>query len=179
MPTVFAWPPAPPADLSGFFEELEQRLLDGTTLSAVAYPGVVPPTAGGDAVLIMVNGTGELDILVDHLEGDALDVVAVVDDSYLGSDSADLGPALTGGAAVAAVRSKATRRQARHRANVVVVPAALMGRPASQRGPLAHVPDASDAAEAAAFLLDPRNGYLNGQVVHVTGGRHLFSSQTA
>lgn len=184
MTTTLVWPERLPAGLGGLVDGLAARM-EG---SVVAAPPSAPGRPWSEGALVAVLDESDpdsdtadegLDLVTALLEGDHIDVVVVVGDSHLGSDAPDLRPARAAAAAVALIRSKATRRGTGSRANAVCVPSSLLGNPASQRGPLAHRTDGEDVADAVAFLLDADNAYLHGQVLHVTGGRQLFSSATA
>ena len=182
--TTMVWPERLPAGLEGLVDGLARRMV------GEVVPARLAPQAGewseGSLVAVLdesdpSSATADegLDVLSALFEEDHIDVVVVVGDSHLGSDAPDLRPARTAAAAVALIRSKAIRRGTNSRANAVCVPSSLLGNPASQRGPLARRTDGEDVADAVAFLLDADNAYIHGQVLHVTGGRQLFSSATA
>jgi hypothetical protein len=107
-----------------------------------------------------------------------LAVCYVVSDGYLGTDTADLAAAQAAAAFVATARSQAARRQSLLRANVVAVPAGLLGEAGEGRGPLGVTVDAAAIADVIGFLLSSEAGYVSGQVVFADGGRQLFSSMT-
>ena len=181
MPSVLAWPRRLPDTLDGLYAAVSSRLPAELGLEEVDDLSAESPAAAdrGAAVIVVDDNPETLAAVAAILHADAVDVVLVVGDAFLGSDAQDLRPSQTGGAAVAAVRSKATRRGATHRANVVCIAGSLVGAPSSQRGPLAHSPAMTDVADAVAFLVDADNAYLNGQVLFVNGGRHLFSSMSS
>jgi hypothetical protein len=133
-------------------------------------------------VLVMVGDAGDAHS-VEWLTGvdpvAYLDIVVITGDGYLGTAVPDRARAVAGAAAVAAARSLAATRGGNVRANVVCAPEGLWGAAGDHRGPLAQPAEVEDIVQAAAFLMDGENEYLNGQVLFVDGGRHLFSSHTA
>lgn len=182
MHTVFAWPAEPPPSLAGLYGLIADRL--GTpAVTPLDDPAALPQD--GTAVVAIVDtalaGSDPGTVLAGLTalsERQDLDLVAIVGDGWLGTDGPRAATGMTGAAAVAAVRSMAVRSEW-GRANVVCVPESLFGEPGSQRAPLRQSVEARDVADAVAFLLDDTGGYLNGQVLFVNGGRHLFSSMTA
>lgn len=176
MTTLLLWPPRVPPGLADLATAVAGRL--GARVEAVE---AIDARADAVGLLVVGQDLGE-DALADlaaALAGPAPDTVVVVGDDLLGTDGTAPAAAAAGAAAVSLVRSAAVRRDGAVRANVVCVPAELMGRPASQRGALPHAIDSDAVADAVAFLLDQSAGYVRGQVVFVDGGRHLFSSMTS
>lgn len=175
MPQLIAWPPEPPTDFGDLYVRVTDLL--GATLVSPASMDDVGKEPG--AALVIVSTEEGLRALEAGAEREHLDIVAVVSDGYLGSDGPGREPAMFGGAAVSLVRSLAVRRGGESRANVVCVPESLFGEPGTPRGPLRHAVTSEDVAQAVAFFLDESGGYLNGQVLFVDGGRHVFSSMSA
>ena len=187
---VFTWPEQLPSSLDGFFATVRTGVGDAEFVPLRKLDELAAARSGGefDALLIvfdaaLTSGESTVGEAVDGIRALAtsenLNVVVVVSDGFLGTDVDDLSAATGGAGAVAAVRSIAVRRGVTSRANVVCVPAALFGDEGSQRGPIPQPVECRDVAEAATFFLDDANTYLNGQVLFVNGGRHLFSSLSA
>lgn len=185
MRSIMTWPRVLPSPLGELYAAVEARLEaemrpfdTGDALVAAVEQAPRPVST-----LIVVDAAASGDDVADTLQHvgaqHGASVVAVVGDGYLGTEHYALAPAAAAGAALAAVRSLAIRRDSPVRANAVCVPDVLFERPTAQRGPLRHQVNAIDVAEAVAFLLGPEGGYLSGQTLHVNGGRQLFSSQTA
>lgn len=178
--SLFFWPPRPHA----VFSELAEKLEDDTAPVRPVELGEVSASANqGDTVVLILAGsgsraTGGLQWLRDLSSDDGLNVIAVVDDSYLGSGD-NRGEAQVSGAAVAAVRSLAVQRGTTVRANAICVPEGLTGVTGELRGPLPDDVEVDDVVSAIGLLAGPDGGYLSGQVLFVDGGRHLFSSLTA
>jgi hypothetical protein len=155
---------------------------------------VVPISSGEDVPTD--NTSGESRALVAVCAGDGVEVamtavhratrwstgalVLVVPDHFLGAGVDQLESAEAGGAVVATIRSIAVQRGRHLRANVVVVPGSLLGLPpVEQRGPLRREVTSADVAGTTAFLLSAEARYVNGQVLFVNAGRHLFTSLSA
>lgn len=191
MKKLWVWPGNLPAGLAGLFEAVAERIgaESCSALGAVAELESVEPPGGAPVPVVVVpeaavtpDGGDAASVLGEIAElGSlpALDIVFVVGDAYLGTDAPALEGAMVAAAAVTASRSLAVRRGATTRANVVCVPAALLGIEGAQRGPLPAPVELADVAAGVAFLLGDSGSYLNGQVLFVNGGRQLFSSQTA
>ena len=181
MDRLHTWPTALPEGLA----DLPGRV--AAILGAEAIPLTALDTATtdpADALMAIVDTVATSDIggVVADLEAAAtagVTVVVVVGDGYLGTERTDLAGVPAAAAAVATVRSLAARTGGTGRANVVAVSDTLLGHETTQKGPLAHVIDVTDVAEAVAFLLGEGGGYLTGQVLFVDGGRHIFSSMSA
>lgn len=172
MTTLHLWPSVPPEGLAGLGDQV------ATLLGGEARPFGDP--AAGDRVLAVVDGTADtLGMLADLAGHDGVTIALVVADSFLGTEDRRLGTALAAASAVALARSIAVRRTGGTRANVVAVPATFFGDTGDHRGPLAGTVTVSDVAAAAAFFLSEEAGYLNGQVLFVDAGRHLFASMSA
>jgi hypothetical protein len=167
MGTVSIWPSEPPG-LAGLADAVGERL--GEPVEVVEDPRV---SAG---LVVIVTGVGDVGPAIDS---GASPLVFVIGDGYLGTDVDDLSGGLGGAAAVAAARSLAVRRESHRRANVVCIPERFLGPSGELRGPLAHDIGVGDLADAVAFLMSDDAGYVDGQVLFVDGGRHLFSSMTA
>lgn len=143
-----------------------------------AQPG--DPQAG-DTVLLFFSGTDSEATLswMERLDSDdPVNVIAVVEDAYLGTD-AGREPARVSGAAVALVRSLAIGRGTTVRANAICVPTSANDAVTDLKGPLPLEPTVDDVMEAIDFLAGPDGGYVSGQVLYVNGGRQLFSSLTS
>jgi len=185
---LMVWPTRLPSGLEGLADQVATQLgVDDVVglddLSSLASQR----SSGHDALVLVIDaavaaGHDAADVVAsvtalrDH---EHLDVVAVVGDGYLGTDHADVGASVAGAAAVATMRSMATRRDASGRANVVAIPDALFDRAGVHRGPLKQVVEAIDVVNAVAFFLSEEGGYLNGQVLFVDSGRQVFSSMSA
>lgn len=194
MRTILTWPRQLPTGLDGLHAALAAQLDDVDLRPLAALDEVAAAVAdttgeGSRPALVAVPDAavsgGQADVagVLAGLQAVAdvgdLDLAVVVSDAYLGTDVDDLAAAALGAAVVAAVRSIAVRRGGHRLANVVAVPAAMLGTAGTQRGPLRQAVDMTDVANALGFLLGETGGYLNGQVLFVDGGRHLFSSLTA
>lgn len=188
MQRLLAWPTTLPSTLDGVVDAVAGQLgvTDIVSLDTLDDVGANRSEAR-DGLLVIVDAAvtdptsaaavvAAVGRLSEHHE---LDVVAIVGDGYLGTDHEVFGPAQAAAAVVATARSIATSRQATGRANVVAVPDALFGRAGEHRGPLNQPVEMVDVANAAAFFFSEQGGYLNGQVLFVDSGRHLFSSMTA
>jgi len=187
---ILVWPDRLPPGFEGLGDDLRNEL---GAEDVVFLPSLDDPAgrsgASTDDVLVAIPeaalGVGDeassgvaagLQVLADV----PVDSVAViVGDGYLGTDGDHANASATAASAVSLVRSMAVRRDGGRRANAVCVPDALFGNQSSQRGPLPQPVETADVAHAVAFLLGAGGNYLSGQVLHVNGGRHLFSSQTA
>jgi hypothetical protein len=160
---------------------LHDRLLEvfGEVVALdLAQPG--DPQAD-DTVLLFLSGAdseGALSWMERLRTVEPVNVVAVVEDSYLGTD-AGREQAMVSGAAVALVRSLAVRRGTTVRANAICVPTSTGGNWTELTGPLPLEPTVDDVMEAIDFLAGPDGGYVSGQVLYVNGGRQLFSSLTS
>jgi hypothetical protein len=186
--TLFAWPAEPPDALAGLYQAVADHL-DIPSVTPLDDPTSLP--ASGDdapdtAVVAIVDSAlaasdpaAVLTGLAALADRQGFDLVVVVGDGWLGTDGPRSSTGMVGAAAVSAVRSIAVRSDRSGRANAVCVPESLFGPAGSQRAPLAQAVETEDVANAVAFLLADTGGYLNGQVLFVNGGRHLFSSMTA
>lgn len=183
------WPDRLPASLAGLYEHIATQLGDVTVdplETAAAFADLAEARDGNALVAVpeaaLATGTTAADVVTQLLELSRLEgarLVLVVTGGALGTDAADLTSGVVGAGAVALARSLAVRREGASRANVVAVPEALFGIVSGQRGPLRQEVEVSDVAAAIALLLSPDGRYVNGQVLFVDGGRHLFSSMTA
>jgi hypothetical protein len=175
-----------PSPLSPALSDLEMGLVD--SFGPAAAEGSLNDIAVVDglepvSVVLVMSGDEDEHGIVDWLTGLSaqanLNVVVVIGDGYLGTDIANRSNAAAAAAAVSAVRSLAATRGARVRANVVCAPQGMFGPTGEQRGPLAQQGEMRDVVQAATFFMSRENGYLNGQVLYVNGGRQIFSSHTA
>lgn len=185
---LLTWPERLPESLDALYAKAAEQL--GAQVTPLAGLEEVSTRRSGerdvlvaviDAALVSGQTTpaevvSALSILAHQPD---LDLVAIVSDGYIGSDATDVGHSLAGAATISALRSMAVRKGTTCRANVVCVPEAMFGIASTQRGPLAHTVDVDDVVAAVTFLLGSSGTYLNGQVLFVDGGRHLFSSMTA
>ena len=134
-----------------------------------------------DTVLLVLFGSDSWAMLrwMEKLDpDDSVNVIVVVDDSHLGTDTGrDRAP--VSGAAVSAVRSLAVQRGTKVRANAICVATSVSGVRTEMRGPLPVVPTVEDVVEAVSFLAGPDAAYLSGQVLYLNCGRQLFSSHTS
>ncbi len=187
---IFTWPAELPSSLDGFFTAVEAGA-GGAPLVELQSLDAFRSVRDGDepdSLLIIPDAALELggstvgevtDGLLALATAENLNTVVITGDGMLGVDTDDFADAMCGAAAVAAVRSIAVRRGSTSRANVICVPAAVFGSEGSQRGAIPQPVESIDVAEAALFFLSDENTYLNGQVLFVNGGRHLFSSLSA
>lgn len=189
---LLTWPAALPSSLEGVGDQVAEQLgvaevVGLTELGELSGARGTQRTGDRDGLLLVVDAAltsghdagSVVAALAELRDQSELDIVAIVGDGYLGTDHDDVGAAIAGAAAVSTMRSIATRRDATGRANVVAVPDAMFGRAEVHRGALRQEVEMIDVANAAAFLLSEQGGYLNGQVVFVDGGRHVFSSMSA
>lgn len=120
-----------------------------------------------------------LDGIAELADATEIDMVFIVGDGYLGTDGSHFAQAGSGAATVSLARSLAVRRDRRARSNVICVPDSMFGNSGSQRSPLPLEVESRDVAATIAYLLGASGDYVNGQVVYLDGGRHLFSSLTS
>lgn len=174
MTRLAVWPPEPAAPFSGLASDVAESLGLG---APVAFD---PRAVSGDTLVLVICEPGQdpTPVLTAIADGDVT-AVAVVSDAYLGTDTTDLGAALAGSTAVTTVRSIAARMGGSARANAVCVPDTLWNSDTAQRGPLATATEIADVVEAVSFLFGDDASYLTGQVLFLTGGRHIFSSMSA
>jgi NAD(P)-dependent dehydrogenase (short-subunit alcohol dehydrogenase family) len=187
--SLLCWPAELPETLQGLYDELSAGLgeSDVVTLDSAMDLADALRTRDWDLAAFVVSGGSDdllaltdLAALLRGSDGETTRrVVFVVADSFLGTDAQDLTQAGSSAGAVNLARSMAVRRGDRHRANVVCVPEAIFGTASSHRGPLRHSVDRSDIVDAGLFLLSQEARYINGQVLFVDAGRHLFSSLSA
>ncbi|MGH8914426.1 MAG: hypothetical protein ACRDZM_07920 [Acidimicrobiia bacterium] len=179
---IFIWPGQLPSELDGLHASLTAAL-GGTEIIRLESLEDLASSRDGehadDALLVVQVDTWLSPALGASLAAPQLNSVVIVSDEFLGTDLPDFDPAAAAGAAVAAVRSLAVQRGSSSRANAVCVPAAMFGKVSALRGPLATKVELLDVVEAVVFFLSEENAYLNGQLLFVNGGRHLFSSFTA
>lgn len=188
MQRLLTWPEALPSSLEGIVDQVAEQLGvdDVINLTKLTELGE-QRTDGRDALFIVIDAAlaagddvaSVVAALTELRDQRDLDIVTVVGDGYLGTDHDDIAAAVASAAAVSAMRSIATRRDATGRANVVAVPDEMFGRADVHRGPLNQQVEMIDVANAAAFLLSNQGGYLNGQVLFVDSGRQVLSSMTA
>jgi hypothetical protein len=186
---IFTWPSRLPEALGGLFESVASGQAQLVPIDHLRNLALARGEAlRSDAVLVAPDGAvtsgdctvGEAIAEIAALASfPHLNIVVVIGDGYLGADITDLSAPIIGAAALAVVRSIAVTRGFTTRANVVCVPAGLIGEPGSQRGPLPRPVDLIDIVEATRFLLDEASSYINGQILFVNGGRQLFSSLSA
>ncbi|HJR93540.1 MAG TPA: SDR family oxidoreductase [Acidimicrobiia bacterium] len=186
MQRLVVWPSRLPAPLEEAVAALESR---SERLTRPASPDeVLAQVDSGAAVVIFpdaavaVGAASHDDVmrLISDLGAIAdVSIVAVVSDAYLGIDVADIATPATAAAVISAMRSIAVRRGSTTRANAVCVPAGMVSDSGSQRGAMSRAVEPQHVASTVAFLTDPANSYISGQVLFVDGGRHLFSSMTA
>jgi hypothetical protein len=186
MQKLLAWPsrlPAPLGEALAALQSRSEQLIQAASADEVrahveqSTAVVLFPDA---AVAVGAASHEEVIRLIADLGAIAdLNIVAVVSDAYLGNDVADIATPATAAAVVSAVRSIAVRQGATTRANVVCVPAGMVSEAGSQRGAMTRPVEPGHVAATIAFLTDPANSYISGQVVFVDAGRHMFSSMTA
>ena len=186
MQKLLAWPSRLPAPLEEALAALESRsgqLVQTSSpdeLRAQVEPGSAVVIFPDAAVAVGATSHDEvIGLIADFGTIADLNIVAVVSDAYLGTDDSDIATPATAAAVVSAVRSIAVRQGATTRANVVCVPAGMVSEAGSQRGAMTRPVEPGHVAATIAFLTDPANSYVSGQVVFVDAGRHLFSSLTA
>jgi hypothetical protein len=185
MMRLVCWPPRVPPELEGLYEAVGARL--GCDVVVAEAGGDLAGAAPGDAALVVVDAAVAPGVSIEDVlsgvgaavESGATAICFVIGDGFLGTDDPAITAPMSAAATVAAARSVAVRRSGEVRANVVCVPGAVFGDRGEQRGPLAHTVEQVDVVEAVSFLLGPEAAYLNGQVLFVDGGRHLFSSMSA
>ncbi len=186
MSRVFTWPAALPPTLVGLFEAVAERS-GGEWIPIDKLTSIAGEAGASDvAVVVLDAGVRSETSISDVIDGiqtvarlQGIVVVFVVGDSYLGTDDPDLAAPMCAAAAISAARSVAVRRGVTTRVNVVCIPGSFFGDVGAQRGPLAQQVECSDVVEATAFFLGEDASYLNGQVLFVDGGRHVFSSMSA
>lgn len=150
-------------------EDLASASHDNSALVVITDEAI----AQGHSIQNVIDGIAEL---ADTTE---MDMVFIVGDGYLGTDGSHLGQAGGGAATVSLARSLAVRRDRQARSNVICVPDSMFGNSGSQRSPLPLEVESCDIAATITYLLGATGGYVNGQVVYLDGGRHLFSSLTS
>lgn len=184
-PRVSIWPDDLPPQLAAL-PKLVADHLHGSTIVTLADVSAAGASGFEEGLIVITDvllmGGHAVDAILEELASLAprrIDMVFVVGDGYLGTEGAHQKHAAGAAATVSFARSLATRRDTMSRANVVCIPDSLLGRRTVQRSPIDHAVDASDIASTIGYLLNPSGNYVNGQVIYVDGGRHLFSSQTA
>lgn len=187
---VHVWPPTAPTNLDGLYEQIASLLPDHdiVVIDRLADLGRKDPAGDPGAAVVVLDATttqatsfpAELQAAITHLKAaPELDIVFVLGDGFLGTDTGDLSASMVGASAVSAVRSLALLKGRPGRSNVVCVPDEVLGGGGTQKGPLSQPTEMIDVADAISYLLGETGDYVSGQTLYVNGGRHLFSSQTA
>lgn len=130
-----------------------------------------------DAVERWIDGPADVVVDASALAGapgplpdDAVRVVRLVTDGRR-----DPAVAACSGAAIAEMRARAlTDAPTGRTTNAIVLPAGFPDAAPADRAPLDRSVGTEDLAHALAFLLDPDNDYLTGQVISLLGGDDVW-----